>query len=89
MIRALRMCPHIEKMLGIASYPNRKICSITGGYGIKPYFPPKTNVTFRAKSVESWKNKLYSFMGNARMAGRIPHVINSTCTTQAVQLPEV
>ena len=49
MAQTVNMCPQIEVMLGDALYSNRKICSITEGYGIRPYFLPKTNATFRAK----------------------------------------
>ncbi len=64
--RTVKMCPQIEVMLGDALYSNRKICSITEGYGITPYFLPKTNATFRAKGVESWKSMLYSFVDNTQ-----------------------
>ena len=64
MAHTVSMCPKMEMMLGDALYSNRKICSIVEGYGITPYFLPKTNATFRAKGVESWKLMLYKFMGN-------------------------
>ena len=51
---------------GAHQYSNRKICSITEGYGITPYFLPKTNATFRAKGVQSWKSMLYGFMDNTQ-----------------------
>ena len=60
--QTVKMCPQISVMLGDALYSNRKICSITEVYEIKPYFLPKTNATFCAKGVESWKIMLYSFM---------------------------
>ena len=62
MEQTVKMCPQISVMLGDALYSNRKICSITEVYEIKPYFLPKTNATFCAKGVESWKIMLYSFM---------------------------
>ena len=66
MEQTVKMCPQIEIMLGDALYSNRKICSITEDYGIKPYFLPKTNATFRAKGVESWKAMLYGFVDNTQ-----------------------
>ena len=66
MTQTVNMCPQIEIMLGDALYSNRKICSITEDYGIKPYFLPKTNATFRAKGVESWKAMLYGFVDNTQ-----------------------
>ncbi len=66
MERTVEMCPQIEVMLGDALYSNRKVCSITEGYGIGPYFLPKTNATFRAKGVESWKTMLYNFVDNTQ-----------------------
>ena len=33
---------------------------------MRPYFLPKSNVTFRAKGVESWKMMLYGFMDNTQ-----------------------
>ena len=66
MAQTVEMCPQIEVMLGDALYSNRKICSITEGYGIRPYFLPKTNATFRAKGVESWKTMLYSFIDDTQ-----------------------
>ena len=64
MAQTVKMCPQIEIMLGDALYSNRKICSITEEYGITPYFLPKTNATFRAKGVQSWKTMLYDFVDN-------------------------
>ena len=64
--QTVKMCPQIEVMFGDALYSNRKICSITEGYGIRPYFLPKTNATFRAKGVESLKAMLYSFVDNTQ-----------------------
>ena len=64
--QTVNMCPQIEVMLGDALYSNRKICSITEGYGIRPYFLPKTNATFRVKGVESWKTMLYDFVDNTQ-----------------------
>ena len=66
MAQTVNMCPQIGVMLGDALYSNRKICSITEGYGIRPYFLPKTNATFRAKGVESWKTMLYGFVDNTQ-----------------------
>ena len=66
MAQTVNMCPQIEVMLGDALYSNRKICSITKGFGIEPYFLPKTNATFRAKDVESWKTMLYDFVDNTQ-----------------------
>ncbi len=62
MAQAVSLCPQMEVMLGDALYSNRKICSIVDGYGITPYFLPKTNTTFMAKGVASWKAMLYKFM---------------------------
>ncbi len=62
MAQTVELCPQIEVMLGDALYSNRKICSITNAYGIKPYFLPKTNATFRSKGVASWKAMLYEFI---------------------------
>ena len=66
MAQTANMCPQIEVMLGDALYSNRKICSIVAGYRIRPYFLPKTNATFRAKGVESWKAMLYGFVDNTQ-----------------------
>ena len=60
------LCPGIEEMLGDALYSNRKMCSITQSYGIDQYFLPKTNATFRAKGVASWKAMLYDFTDNTQ-----------------------
>ena len=62
MAQTVEMCPQIEIMLGDALYSNRKMCSIVDAYGIKPYFLPKVNATFRAKGVASWKAMLYEFI---------------------------
>ena len=62
MAQTVEMCPQIEVMLGDALYSNRKICSITDEYGIEPYFLPKTNATFHAKGVASWKAMLYGLV---------------------------
>ncbi|MGC8514625.1 MAG: hypothetical protein ACP5OC_00630 [Thermoplasmata archaeon] len=70
MAQTVDMCPQIETMLGDALYSNRKICSIAESYGITPYFLPKTNATFRAKGVESWKTMLYSFMDDTQIGSR-------------------
>jgi transposase len=64
MAQTVNLCPQIEVMLGDALYSSRKICSIVDQYGITPYFLPKTNATFRAKGVESWKAMLYRFVEN-------------------------
>ena len=42
------------------------MCSITQSYGISQYFLPKTNATFRAKGVASWKTMLYDFTDNTQ-----------------------
>ena len=42
-------------------YANMNACSITQGYGIDQYFFPRTNASFRANGVESWKSMLYDF----------------------------
>jgi transposase len=64
--RTVKMCPQIEVMLGDALYSNRNICSITERYGIRPYFLSKTNATFRAKGVKSWKTMFYSFIDDTQ-----------------------
>ena len=66
MAHTVDLCPQIEVMLGDALYSNRKICSIVDAYGIKPYFLPKTNATFRSKGVASWKTMLYSFVDDTQ-----------------------
>ena len=66
MEQTVNMCPQIEVMLGDALYPNRKICSITEEYGVTPYFLPKTNATFRARGVQSWRTMLYDFADNTQ-----------------------
>ncbi|OWP57078.1 MAG: hypothetical protein B2I17_02650 [Thermoplasmatales archaeon B_DKE] len=62
MAQTVDLCPQIEVMLGDALYANRKICSMVDAYGIEPYFLPKTNATFHAKGVASWKAMLYKFI---------------------------
>ena len=62
MSQTMDLAPKIEEMLGDALYSARNILSITEKYGIDPYFLPKTNATFKAKGVASWKNMLYGFM---------------------------
>ena len=57
----LSLLPQMNEILGDALYSNRNVCSITQGYGIDQYFLPKTNASFRAKGVESWKSMLYDF----------------------------
>jgi len=66
MDQTVNMCPQVEIMLGDALYSNRRMCSITEKYGIKPYFLPRTNATLRARGVKSWKTMLYSFMDNTQ-----------------------
>ena len=66
MAQTIDLCPQIETMLGDALYSSRKICSTVDGYGITPYFLPKTNATFRAKGVPSWKTMLYGFIDNTQ-----------------------
>ena len=66
MAQTVDLCPQIETMLGDALYSSRKICSTVDGYGITPYFLPKTNATFRAKGVPSWKTMLYGFIDNTQ-----------------------
>ncbi len=56
----LEQCSEISTMLGDALYGNRKACSIVSDLGIKPYFMPKSNATFRAKGVASWSEMMYS-----------------------------
>ncbi len=58
----VEMCPGIDTMLGDALYANRNICSLTDSYGLNMYFLPKTNSTFRAGGVPSWKRMLYSLV---------------------------
>ena len=66
MAQTVDLCPQIEVMLGDALYSNRNICSIVDKYGIKPYFLLKTNATFRAKGVPSWKSMLYEFIDDTQ-----------------------
>ncbi|OWP57100.1 MAG: hypothetical protein B2I17_02790 [Thermoplasmatales archaeon B_DKE] len=35
-------------------------------YSIAPYFLPKTNATFSARGVASWKRMLYEFVDNTQ-----------------------
>ena len=67
MSQTMDLAPGIEEMLGDALYSNRKMCSITQGYGIDQYFLPKTNASFRAKGVESWKAMLYDFTDDTQL----------------------
>ena len=66
MSQTMDLAPGIGEMLGDALYSNRKMCSTTQGYGIDQYFLPKTNASFRAKGVESWKAMLYHFMDDTQ-----------------------
>jgi transposase len=66
MSQTMDLAPGIEEMLGDALYSNRKMCSITQSYGIDQYFLPKTNASFRAKGVASWKAMLYDFADNTQ-----------------------
>ena len=66
MVQTANMCPQIDAVVGGALYSNRRICSITEEYGVTPYFLPKTNATFRAKGVESWKTMFYDFVDNTQ-----------------------
>ncbi len=66
MAQTAEMCPSREVMLGDALYSSRNACSTLDSYGVRPYFLPKSNVTFRAKGVESWKMMLYGFMDNTQ-----------------------
>ena len=55
----------MERFLFNNHYPT-SICSTVDGYGITPYFLPKTNATFRAKSVVPWKTMLYRFIDDTQ-----------------------
>jgi len=66
MAQTAEICPRMEVMLGDALYSSRNACSTVDSYGVKPYFFLKSNVTFRAKGVESWKMMLYDFMDDTQ-----------------------
>ena len=66
MAQTAEMCPSMEVMLGDALYSSRNTCSTVDSYGVKSYFLPKSNVTFKAKGVESWERMLYDFMNNTQ-----------------------
>ncbi len=55
MSQTVDICLDIETMLGDSLYANRNACALTDSYGITPHFLPKSNATFRAKGVRSWK----------------------------------
>jgi len=62
--QTVNMYPQIEIMLGDVLYSNRRMCSITEKYGIKPYFLQRANATLRARVLKLWKIMLYSFIDN-------------------------
>ncbi len=66
MSQTMTLAPGMDKMLGDALYSNRNMHSTTNGYGIDQYFLPKTNASFRANGVESWKKMLYNFLDNTQ-----------------------
>jgi hypothetical protein len=48
------------------SYGTRRATAMIRRSGIRAYFLPKTNATFHAKGVESWKTMLYSFIDDTQ-----------------------
>ncbi len=66
MAQTAEMCPCVDVMLGDALYSSRNACSTADSFGVRPYFLPKSNVTFRAKGVESWKRMLYDFVNGTQ-----------------------
>ncbi len=62
MSQTLDLAPQMDEMLGDSLYSNRKMCSITRGYGMDLYFLPKTNASFRSKGMIMESNAV-SFHG--------------------------
>lgn len=55
-------CPSMDTVLADSLYANRVACAIVARYGVKPYFLPKSNSTFRSHGVPSWKEMTYGFV---------------------------
>ena len=66
MSQTLALVPGMEEMLGDALYSNRNVCSMTDSYHVRSYFLPKTNASFRAGGVASWKSMLYGLMDDTQ-----------------------
>jgi transposase len=57
-----RNCPGMKTALGDALYSTRSACALVAQYGVKPYFFPKQDSTFRSHGVPAWKEMTYGLV---------------------------
>lgn len=58
MNQVLNNCPKFDTLPADGLYANRKVCAFLEKHNIVPYLLPKSNVTFRPKGVQLWKDML-------------------------------
>lgn len=69
-----RNCPGMKVALGDALYSTRSACALVAQYGVKPYFFPKQNSTFRSHGVPAWKEMMYGLVEDPQGWLRVYHM---------------
>ena len=62
MNQVLNNCPKFDTLAADGLYANRIVCAFLEEHGITPYLLPKSNVTFKPKGVQLWKDMLYALI---------------------------
>ncbi len=60
--------------LGDALYSTRSVCELVAQYGVKPYFFPRQNATFRSHGVSAWKEMTYRLVQDPQGWLRVYHM---------------
>nr|AFK24978.1 putative transposase [uncultured archaeon] len=69
-----RNCPGMKMAPGDALYSARSACALVAQYGVKPYFFPKQNSTFRSHGVPAWKEMMYGLVEDPQGCLRVYHM---------------
>ena len=62
MNQTLTNCPNFNTLAADGLYANRMVCAFLEDHEISPYLLPRSNVTFRPKGVQLWKDMLHALI---------------------------
>lgn len=85
MAQAYSNCPKMETMLGDTLYAGRSVCALVSRYGIKPYFLPQSNSTYKGHGVHSWREMTHSLVDDPKSWLETYHMRSLSETVNSIE----
>ena len=78
-------CPQMDTMLGDSLYASRNACAVVASYGVKAYFLPKSNSTFKSHGVPAWSNMTHEFVADPQAWLAVYHMRSISETVNSME----